>query len=138
MLNIIQQRFVIVVAVFLATELLFWSQFVRAADIQRTPVLNAEIAPAENSVVIVTELVLPPGATIPRHTHPGDEFLYVLEGGMVTTKPGDVISFKSGTSDHFSRGEVHGGFTVSGDKSLKVITTHIVDRGVPLVIPVPD
>ena len=89
-------------------------------------------------MVIVTELILPPGSSIPRHTHPGEEFLYVLEGGMVTTQSGGVISFESGMSDHFPRGEVHGGFTVSGDQPLKVITTHIVDRGVPLVIPASD
>ena len=89
-------------------------------------------------MVIVTELILPPGSSIPRHTHPGDEFLYILEGGTVTTKSGAVISFEPGMSDHFPRGQVHGGFTVSGDQALKVITTHIVERGAPLVIPVTD
>jgi quercetin dioxygenase-like cupin family protein len=126
------------VSILSATAFCFFSQFVSAADIQRKPLQNAEIFPAEDSVVLVTELVLPPGASIPRHTHPGDEFLYVLEGGIVMTKSGDVISFKSGMSDHFPRGKVHGGFTVSGDQALKVLTTHIVDRGVPLVIPAPE
>lgn len=138
MLNIGQWRLMSAVLMFSVTAFLLSFQFASAAEIQRTPLIKAEISPAEDSVVIVTELVLPPGASVPRHTHPGDEFLYVLEGGMVTTKSGKIISFKSGVTDHFPRGEVHGGFTVSGVKPLKVITTHIVDRGVPLIIPTPD
>ena len=138
MLENIRRRFVWMVSMLSATTFFLLTQFVNAAEVQRNPLQNAEISPAEDSVVIVTELILPPGASIPRHTHPGDEFLYVLEGGTVTTQSGDNIRFESGASDHFPRGEVHGGFTVSGDQPLKVITTHIVDRGVPLVIPVSD
>jgi hypothetical protein len=29
----------------------------------------------------------------------------------------------------------HGAFTVTGDKTLKLVTVHIVDKGKPLYIP---
>ena len=114
------------------------SHTVSGADIQRKPLHAVEITPSEDTVVIVTELILPPGSSIPPHTHPGDEFLYVLEGGTVIMSSGAVINFEPGMSDHFPRGEIHGGFTVSGNQSLKVITTHIVDQGAPLIIPVSE
>src|SRR5215218_10310601 len=46
-----------------------------------------------------------PGASFPRHTHPGEEIIYVLEGTLeyevagkpVTLKAGDVLFVPAGT-----------------------------------------
>ena len=41
-----------------------------------------------DSRVIVSDVVIPPNATVPRHYHPGEEFIYVIEGSAVHVEEG--------------------------------------------------
>jgi hypothetical protein len=43
--------------------------------------------------------------------------------------------FEAGTARINVRYVPHGAFTVTGDKTLKLLTVHIVDKGKPLYIP---
>ena len=85
--------------------------------------------------VVVTRIEIAPGGKVPRHSHNGDEFVYVLKGGTASVPGGPPIRFKEGQTIHFPRGKVHGGFTVTGTTPIKAITTHIVDKGKPLLVP---
>lgn len=38
--------------------------------------------------VIISDVVIPAGATVPRHFHPGEEFIYVIEGSAVHVEEG--------------------------------------------------
>lgn len=102
----------------------------------RTELRRSELAGTGNTEVIMSELVLPPGASVPRHFHHGEEYLYVIGGGTVETPEGKVITFEPGQTLHFKREEVHGGFTATGSSVLKVVTVHIVDKDEPLYAPV--
>ena len=73
-----------------------------------------------------------PGETITRHIHHGEEAFYVLEGATVETPDGKQIELKTGTGSINLRDVPHGGFKVVGDKTLKLVTVHIVDKGAPL------
>jgi quercetin dioxygenase-like cupin family protein len=85
--------------------------------------------------VIVSRLILMPGGTIPRHSHYGDEYLTVLDGGSMKTGDGTVVPFATGQVARFPAGVVHGGLTSVGDTPLIAITTHVVEKGKPLNIP---
>ena len=50
--------------------------------------LRAPITIAEGLEVIISDVVIPPNATVPRHYHPGEEFLYVLEGSAIHVEEG--------------------------------------------------
>ena len=50
--------------------------------------LRAPITGAEGLEVIISDVVIPPNATVPRHYHPGEEFLYVIEGSAVHVEEG--------------------------------------------------
>ncbi|MDJ0702836.1 MAG: cupin domain-containing protein [Leptolyngbyaceae cyanobacterium MO_188.B28] len=50
--------------------------------------LRAPITIADGLEVIISDVVIPPNATVPRHYHPGEEFLYVLEGAAVHVEEG--------------------------------------------------
>ena len=50
--------------------------------------LRARLSVAEGLEVIISDVVIPPGATVPRHYHPGEEFIYVLEGSAVHVQEG--------------------------------------------------
>ena len=50
--------------------------------------LRAPITAVDGLEVIISDVVIPPHATVPRHYHPGEEFLYVLEGSAVHVEEG--------------------------------------------------
>jgi quercetin dioxygenase-like cupin family protein len=50
--------------------------------------LRAPVTIADGLEVIISDVVIPPNATVPRHYHPGEEFLYVLEGSAVQVEEG--------------------------------------------------
>ena len=103
--------------------------------VTRTVLKRVDLTGVEGLEVITTLIEAEPGASIPRHSHHGDEFLYVLEGGTTQAPGKDPVSFEAGQTVHFPRGVVHGGFTVIGDKAIKGLTVHIVDKGKSLVVP---
>ena len=103
--------------------------------LKRTILKRVDLTGVDGTEVITTLIEAEPGASIPRHTHHGDEFLYVLEGGSIQVPGKDPVRMETGQVVHFPRGVVHGGFTVVGEKAIKGVTTHIVDKGKPLVVP---
>lgn len=45
--------------------------------------LREPITISDDLEVIISDVVIPPNATVPAHFHPGEEFLYVIEGSAV-------------------------------------------------------
>lgn len=50
--------------------------------------LRAPITISDDLEVIISDVVIPAGATVPRHFHPGEEFLYVIEGSAIHVEEG--------------------------------------------------
>ena len=73
-----------------------------------------------------------PGEEVFRHSHPGIESGYVLQGAMVQFPGKEPVMMKAGTPIFNLRDAPHAGYTVVGDQSLKIYTVHIVDKGKPL------
>jgi quercetin dioxygenase-like cupin family protein len=82
--------------------------------------------------VILSTAEYQPGEMIPRHIHHGEEAFYVLEGATVETPDGKQIQLVTGAGSINLRDVPHAGFKVVGDKPLKLVTVHIVDKGAPL------
>ncbi len=77
-----------------------------------------------------------PGFTTGRHTHPGEEVTYILEGQIelhIDGQPPRVI--KAGETLFVPAGVVHEGINTGSGKA-KVLATYIVDKGQPLAQPV--
>jgi quercetin dioxygenase-like cupin family protein len=84
--------------------------------------------------VVQTIVEIAPGVTSSRHTHPGEEIVYVLEGAPleyalegkppVTLKPGDVLFIPAGT--------IHSAKNVGNRKGAE-LATYIVEKGKPLL-----
>ncbi len=79
--------------------------------------------------VILSVTEYQPGESIARHIHHGEEAFYVLEGATVETPTGKKIELATGTGSINMRDVPHAGFKVIGDKPLKLLTVHIVDKG---------
>jgi quercetin dioxygenase-like cupin family protein len=50
--------------------------------------LRAPLSALPGSEVIVSDVVIPPNAQVARHYHPGEEFLYVIEGSAIHIEEG--------------------------------------------------
>ncbi|MBU6374327.1 MAG: cupin domain-containing protein [Alphaproteobacteria bacterium] len=50
--------------------------------------LRSPISGVPGVEVIISDVVIPPNATVPRHTHPGEEFVYVIEGSALHVEQG--------------------------------------------------
>jgi hypothetical protein len=58
----------------------------------------------------------------------------VDQGTMVQLPGKEPQMMETGTPIHNAREVVHGGAKVVGDKPLKIVTVHIVDKGKPLYV----
>jgi quercetin dioxygenase-like cupin family protein len=85
-----------------------------------------------NMEVVVSVSDTKPGETLARHIHHGEEAFYVLEGAMAELPDGKQISLATGAASINVREVAHAGFKIVGDKTLKLLTVHIVDKGKPL------
>ena len=83
---------------------------------------------------IQTIVSIAQGVTAPRHSHPGEEVIYVLEGVLeyqldgqppVTLKAGDVLFIPAGV--------VHSAKNVGSGNGAE-LATYIVEKGKPLVV----
>ena len=107
-----------------------------AANIKRTPVQKFDV-PGSNmeTVIAIAEIVA--NADIGRHTHPGIESAYLLEGDILLKVEGQADrAVKVGDSWQIPVGVIHDGKT--GAKGAKVIVTYVVEKGKPLASPAPE
>jgi quercetin dioxygenase-like cupin family protein len=83
--------------------------------------------------VIQVRVDLEPGVAFPRHRHPGEEIIYVIEGSLeyevegkppITLKAGDVLFIPAGT--------IHAAKNVGSGNGAE-LATYIVEKGKPLV-----
>jgi quercetin dioxygenase-like cupin family protein len=89
-----------------------------------------------HAVQVVAEFV--PGGVAGKHTHPGEELGYVLEGTLelqVAGQPPRTV--KAGETFFVPAGVVHDGKNV-GSGPAKVLATYIVEKGKPVASPVKD
>jgi quercetin dioxygenase-like cupin family protein len=105
------------------------------AAIKRTPLQKAEFPDGFVSVSAIAEI--PAGGAAGRHSHPGVELGYIVEGEADLILDGQPAQhLKAGDSYQVPMGTIHDA-KVSGDKPLKVLTVYIVDKSKPLASPAP-
>ena len=103
--------------------------------IKRTPLQKVEFPKGYNTITGIAEIQ--PGGTAGRHTHPGIETGYILEGEADLVIDGQPDKhLKAGDSYAIPAGVVHDA-KVHGDKALKVLGIYIVDKTKPLATPAP-
>ena len=98
---------------------------------KRTPLQTIDFPPGYETVSVIAEL--DSGSCTGRHTHPGAESAYVLEGEAVAKFDGkpDLI-LKAGQPLQFAPGEVHNVCNVSGGP-FRALAHYIIEKGKPLV-----
>ena len=102
------------------------------SGVTRTDLQRHDIsAPGRETIQVRVDLA--PGVAFGKHTHPGEEVIYVLEGQLeyqvedkpsVTLKAGDVLFIPAGT--------VHSARNPGSVKGSE-LATYIVEKGKPLL-----
>jgi quercetin dioxygenase-like cupin family protein len=129
---------VITIRIMAAAALLAASALTNVALAQQPGVTRNDLQRHDLSTpgheAIQTIVSIAPGVTAPRHSHPGEEIIYLLEGVLeyqldgqppVTLKPGDVLFIAAGV--------VHSAKNV-GSGNGSELATYIVEKGKPLVV----
>jgi quercetin dioxygenase-like cupin family protein len=101
--------------------------------IKRTPLQKFDV-PGTNYETVIGIAEIGPNVNVGRHTHPGPESGYLLEGDFTLLVEGQPPKpLKAGESYQVPAGAVHD--ARSGDKGAKVIATYVVEKGKPLASP---
>lgn len=102
---------------------------------KRTPLQKHDLtAHGREGVQVLAEFA--PGAAAGKHTHPGEEMGYILEGTLqldIQGKP--PVTLNAGQTFFVPAGVVHDGKNV-GKGPLKVLATYVVEKGKPVATPV--
>lgn len=112
-------------------------QVARAQDAGMTGIKRTDLQRHDLSVsgreAFQVRVDFDPGAAFGKHTHPGEEIIYVLEGSLeyevegkppMTLKAGDVLFIPAGT--------IHAAKNVGSDIA-KELATYVVEKGKPLL-----
>jgi quercetin dioxygenase-like cupin family protein len=102
--------------------------------IKRTPLQKLDFPAGYNTITAIAEV--PAGGAAGRHTHPGAETGYVLEGELELLIDGQPpMKIKAGESYQIPEGAIHD--AKAGDKPFKVLGVYVVKAGEPLAKPAP-
>ena len=105
----------------------------QAPGIKRTMLQRMDVGDNREAVQAIAEIA--PGVAAGRHTHPGVEFGYVMEGSASLEIEGETPRLlRAGDYFMIPAGKVHDAKTV-GDAPAKVLATYIVEKGKPLASP---
>ena len=128
-----QPRFALVGA---GLALVAGTLFAQASGLTRTMVGRGDVSvPGREAVVARVEVS--PGTYAGRHTHPGDEISYVLEGEaelLIDGQPPRIV--KAGESFVIPAGVIHDAHNAT-DKPIKLVGVYVVEKGKPLATPAP-
>jgi quercetin dioxygenase-like cupin family protein len=125
-------RIMAVAALIVASGLTLYVARAQQPGTRRTDLQRHDLSVPGREVVQV-RVDIAPGAAFPRHTHPGEEIIYVIEGLIeyqvegkppMTLKAGEVLFIPAGT--------IHAAKNV-GSVNAAELGTYVVEKGKPLV-----
>jgi quercetin dioxygenase-like cupin family protein len=106
------------------------------AGIKRT-ILSKTDMPDGKYVALLVAVEIDAGVAVPRHTHPGVESAYCLDGGaQVSIKGQPDRMVKAGDSFQVPTEMPHSAKV--GDKPFKLVVTYTVEKDKPLATAVPE
>jgi quercetin dioxygenase-like cupin family protein len=108
----------------------------QASGLTRTVVGRADVSvPGREAVVARVEVA--PGAKAGRHTHPGDEISYVMEGEATLLIDGQAPrQVKAGESFVIPAGVIHDAHNNTA-APVRLVGVYVVEKGKPLATPAP-
>ena len=101
--------------------------------IKRTDLLRHDLSVSGREVVQV-RVDFGPGVAFGKHSHPGEEIAYVLEGSLQYQLDGNPpVTLKAGEALFIPAGAIHSAKNV-GSGNAAELATYTVEKGKPLVV----
>jgi quercetin dioxygenase-like cupin family protein len=101
------------------------------AGTKRTDLQRHDLS-APGREVIQVRVDFDPGYVAPRHTHPGEEIIYVIEGTLEYEIGGKPVRVKAGDVLFVPAGTVHTAKNVGSSNGAE-LATYVVEKGKPLI-----
>ena len=125
-------RIIAVVALIAGSGLTVHMTPAQQAGIKRTDLQRHDLGVTGREVIQV-RVELAPGVAFGKHTHPGEEIIYMLEGSLqydvegrppITLRAGEVLFIPAGT--------IHAARNVGSSNGAE-LATYVVEKGKPLL-----
>jgi len=129
----------LVLGIVLTLGVIIGATATRPLDAQPVPVkstdlLETDVVGMDGVEVIVSLVEFAPRATTGKHTHPGHEVAYVLEGSGVSEVEGQGADVrKAGTVTYIPAKKIHESKNQSATEAMKVLFFRIHPKGQPVV-----
>ncbi|QDW37137.1 cupin domain-containing protein [Bradyrhizobium sp. KBS0727] len=123
------------VAGFAASEAFAQGSAATTANGVTRKILSRTDGPASGYETIIMDVTLDPGATVGRHTHPGIESTYIMEGEIelpIQGRPTQML--KAGDAFQVPPETPHAGGKPTTAKT-RLLVNYIVEKGKPLATP---
>lgn len=103
------------------------------AGIKRTDLARSDLStPGREVIQVLVEFA--PGVAAPRHSHPGEEIAYVIEGVFLYELDGrPPVTLKAGEALFIPAGTPHAVKNVGSGNAVE-LATYIVEKGIPLLM----
>lgn len=102
-----------------------------AKGIARTETVRREFDGHREAIQVRVDFA--PGASFPKHSHPGVEIAYVLSGTIEYELEGKTVRLQAGESLYIPAGAVHSAKNI-GDGIISELATYVVEKNQPIVI----
>jgi quercetin dioxygenase-like cupin family protein len=105
----------------------------QAPGVTRTDLQRHDLS-APGREVVQVRVDFAPGVAVPRHSHPGEEIVYAIEGAMEYRLDGKPpVTLKAGEVLFIPAGSIHAVKNVGSDPAAE-LATYIVEKGKPLLV----
>ena len=128
-------------AVALAGVLSFGAAFgldVQAAEyklkVETKSLYQGALTGVDGKTVIIKQFTVPPGFVSGKHFHPGDVFIYVVEGEITVETEKGTVTARAGELIPEVPGMVMRGKNASTSKPAKFVAFQVGDTGKPMMI----
>ena len=92
--------------------------------------LADDLARVEDTEIRMSRVHIPPNMSLPKHWHPGEEFVYVIEGQVTLWREGkESLVFSAGDAGKVSLKQIH--TAISGDEGVDLVVFRVHEKGQP-------
>jgi quercetin dioxygenase-like cupin family protein len=128
-------RIMAVAVLYVGSGLALHAALAQQSGLKRTDLQQHDLSVPGREVVQV-RVDFAPGAVAPRHSHPGEEIVYVIEGSLEYQVDGrPAVTLHAGEVLFVPAGAIHAAKNVGGGNAAE-LATYVVEKGKPLVVPV--
>lgn len=107
--------------------------FAQNPGIKRTIVKTQDVS--EGHQAVVASVTIAPGASAGRHTHPGEEMSFVIEGeGEILIDGQPPLPIKAGEGFVIPAGAIHDAHN-TGSVPIRMAAVYYIEKGKPLATP---